>query len=338
MLLCNISAETDQTPSIYSIKNVGACTILSLAFMIGVPGNIMVMWTIYRKLKNISATVLLIGNLALADFLILLSLPIWIYSFAVNKWIFGVYFCKVLVYVIYSNLYASVFLITLLSIERFLAVSRPFDLQRWTRQHVFKKITNFIWIAAAIVGIHSLPFYNPNQRRDPFQCIPHEYTSDTQKVIFLLLETFIGFLIPFGIIIICYTYLWRKFRKMKFVGKCKSDKLIVLVVVTFVICWIPLHIFNILDIISVFLDICSLKAIVNIGGDICAALVFVNSCMNPVLYFYYAFKLKRPTTIKRLNMLFENIGEIETEKQSEINGNTTFSTHIDSIPTVDIDI
>ncbi|KAG9464395.1 hypothetical protein GDO78_020001 [Eleutherodactylus coqui] len=94
MLLCNISAETDQTPSTYAIKNVGACIILSLAFMIEVPGNIMVMLTIYRKLKNISATVLLIGNLALADFLILLSLPIWIYTVAVNKWIFGVVFLR----------------------------------------------------------------------------------------------------------------------------------------------------------------------------------------------------------------------------------------------------
>ncbi|KAG9464649.1 hypothetical protein GDO78_019595 [Eleutherodactylus coqui] len=306
--------------------------------MIGVPGNIMVMWTIYRKLKTISATVLLIGNLALADFLILLSLPIWIYSFVVNKWIFGMFFCKVLVYVIYSNLYASVFLITLLSIERFLAVFRPFYLQRWNKQGVFKKITIFIWIVATIVGIHSLPFYNPNQRREPFQCIPHEYTSDTQKVIFLLLETLIGFLIPFGIIIICYTYLWIKLQKMTFVSKCKSDKIIVLVVVTFVICMTPWEIFKIVEIISIFLDICSLKAIVNIGGDICGALVFINSSMNPVLYFYYAIKLKRPTTIKRLNMLFENIGDIETEKQSENNGNTTVPTHIDSIPTADINI
>ncbi|KAG9465154.1 hypothetical protein GDO78_018804 [Eleutherodactylus coqui] len=319
MLLCNISAETDQTPSFISIRNVVACTILSLVFMIGVPGNIMVMWTVYRKLKNISATVLLIGNLALADFLILLSVPICIYTLAVNKWIFGVGFCKVLVYFIYSNLYASVFLITLLSIERFLAVFRPFYLQRWTKQRVFKKSPIFIWIAAVVFGIHSLPFYNPNQSRDPFQCIPHEYTNDTQKVIFLLLETFIGFLIPFGIIIICYTYLWRKLRKMKFVGKCKSDKIIILVVVTFVVCMTPWEIFKIMDIISIFLDSCSLKAIVNIGDFICVALIFINSSMNPVLYFYYAFKLKRPTTIKRLNMLFENIGDIETEQKRTFN-------------------
>ncbi|XP_066438432.1 type-1 angiotensin II receptor-like [Eleutherodactylus coqui] len=337
MLLCNTSAETDQKPSSNSIKSIAACSLMSLVFLIGAPGNIMVMWSIYRKLKNISATVLLIVNLALADFLILLSLPIWIYTFAVNKWIFGVVFCKVLLSFIYYNLAVSLFLITLLSIERFLAVFRPFDLQRWTKQGVFKKITISVWIVAAVISLHSFPFCKPNQSINPFHCILYEYTSDTPKVIYLLLEFFFGFLIPFCIIFICYTYLWRKLRKMKFVGKRKSDKIIVLVVVTFIICWIPWQIFKIMEIISIFLHTCSLKEIGNIGVYISAPFVFINSSMNPVLYFYYAFKIKRPT-IKRLNMLFENIGGIQEEQNPVENRNAAVSTHNDCIPTVDIDV
>ncbi|XP_073515478.1 leukotriene B4 receptor 1-like isoform X2 [Phyllobates terribilis] len=188
MISCNLSEEFDQSPDYTAMKSIGSYTLLSLAFIVGIPGNVLVMWSIYGKMKNISVTMLLIGNLALADFLILLSLPIWIYTFAVNKWIFGLVFCKILVYVIYSNLYVSVFLITLLSIERFLAVFRPFHLQRWTRQRVFQKITILIWITAAVFGIHSLPFYNPNQNEQPFQCILHEYNSDAQKIFSANLE------------------------------------------------------------------------------------------------------------------------------------------------------
>ncbi|XP_056382301.1 leukotriene B4 receptor 1-like [Hyla sarda] len=339
MFSCNLSAVVDEKSPYISIKSVGSCTVLSLAFIFGVPGNISVMWSIYGKLKNISVTVLLIGHLALADFLILLTLPIWIYMLAVNKWVFGQVFCKVLAYVIYSNLYVSVFLITLLSIERFLAVFRPFQLQKWIRQRVFQKITIFIWIASALLGIHSIPFLSPIQNDQPFKCVLHEYTSNTQKVAFILLETFVGFLIPFCIIIVCYIYLWRKLREMKFVGKRKTDKIIVMVVGTYVICWIPYHIFNIVDVASVLLGTCSLQGIVDIGGTIAGALVFINSCLNPLFYFYYAFKMKSPTKIFRLNMLFENIFGMETEQNpSENKENTTERTNKDIIEMASSDL
>ncbi|XP_069824546.1 leukotriene B4 receptor 1-like [Dendropsophus ebraccatus] len=338
MLSCNLSAVVDhQSPSI-SIKSVGSCTLLSLAFLIGAPGNMSVMWSIYRKLKNISATLLLIGNLAVADFLILLTLPLWIYTLAVNKWVFGTVFCKVVVYVIYSSLYVNVFLITLLSVVRFLAVFRPFHLQNWTRQRLFQKIIIFIWIASALLGIHSLPFYKPNQTGQPFQCILHEYSSDIQKVSLIILETCVGFLVPFCIIVLCYTYLWRKLREIKFVGKRKSDKIIITVVSTFVICWTPYHIFNIVNVMSVLLGTCSLARIVDIGGTIAGALVFINSCLNPIFYFYYAFKMKSPAKIFRLNMLFENILGTETEqKPSEKKENTTEKTQIENIEMVSSD-
>ncbi|XP_040266411.1 leukotriene B4 receptor 1-like [Bufo bufo] len=336
MLKCNLSVVIDEEPPSISIRNVGSCTLLSLAFIIGAPGNISVMWSICRKLKNRSATVLLIGNLALADFLILLPLPIWIYTFAVENWVFGLVFCKILVYMIYSSLYASVFLITLLSIERFLAVFRPFHLQRWSRHRVFKKIPIFIWITSALLGIHSLPFYDPNQSQQPFKCILHEYANDTQKVIFILLETFVGFLVPFCIIVLCYICLWRKLREMKFVGKRKSDKMILIVVGTYVICWIPYHIFNIADIISVLLGDCSLMRTLDIGGTVSGALVFINSCLNPVFYFYYAFRIKSPKKSIKLKMLFENIGGMETEqKPSENTENTVERTQNSAVVTTD---
>ncbi|XP_069596101.1 leukotriene B4 receptor 1-like [Ranitomeya imitator] len=331
MIYCNLSEEFDQSPHYIAMKSIGSCTLLSLAFIVGIPGNILVMWSIYGKMKNISVTMLLIGNLALADFHILLFLPIWIYSFAVNEWIFGLVFCKILLYVIYTNLYVSIFLITLLSIERFLAVFRPYYLQRWTRRRVFQKLTILIWITAALLGVHSLPFYKPNQREQAFQCILHEYNSDTQKVILLVLETCVGFLVPFCIIIICYVYLWRKLKKMKFVGRRKSDKIIVIVVGAFVMCWIPHHIFNILNIISVFDGSCRLEGIVDLGGSISGALVFINSALNPIFYFYYAFRMKSPTNILKLKMFFEKIGGTETEqKPSEIDENTMDKTNIDN--------
>lgn len=61
---------------------IAVCTILSLAFIVGFPGNAFVVWTICERMKQRSPTVVLILNLAIADLLVLVTLPIWIYSIA----------------------------------------------------------------------------------------------------------------------------------------------------------------------------------------------------------------------------------------------------------------
>lgn len=65
-----------------------ACVILGLSFLVGAPGNVLVIWTILRHVKQRSHTVVIILHLAVADLLVLITLPLWIYSL-VHTWVFG---------------------------------------------------------------------------------------------------------------------------------------------------------------------------------------------------------------------------------------------------------
>uniref|UniRef100_A0A671QS10 G-protein coupled receptors family 1 profile domain-containing protein n=1 Tax=Sinocyclocheilus anshuiensis TaxID=1608454 RepID=A0A671QS10_9TELE len=63
-----------------SAGNTTACVILGVCFLVGTPGNLLVVWTILKHVKQCSHTVLLILHLAAADLLVLITLPLWIYS------------------------------------------------------------------------------------------------------------------------------------------------------------------------------------------------------------------------------------------------------------------
>lgn len=61
-------------------------------------------------------------------------------------------------------------------------------------------------------------------------------------------ETVAGFIVPYAIIIMSYVLILRRLRKTKFQRKVHSEKLILAIVVTFGIFWLPYHIINMLQV------------------------------------------------------------------------------------------
>uniref|UniRef100_A0A672TWG3 G-protein coupled receptors family 1 profile domain-containing protein n=1 Tax=Strigops habroptila TaxID=2489341 RepID=A0A672TWG3_STRHB len=295
------------------------CIILSLSFIIGTPGNCIVIWTICTKMKQASPSVLLILNLAIADVLVLVTLPIWIYSFA-DSWVFGVIFCKILVFIIYCSMYASIFLITALSLERLMAVFYPFTIQRYKRKQKIALIMFFIWFLSVTFGISVIPFQETEEMNGQLLCTCRNYSSNGQKVSYLLLETLAGFVIPFLIICTCYMCVARRISRMTYQSKRRSERLIASVVVAFILCWFPHHLFNILDVISIHIELSNkemslaLDEIVDRGVYISGALVFISSCINPLLYAFAARRFQNHLRFTTISKLFEQMSQTVTEE------------------------
>ncbi|XP_009870924.1 PREDICTED: leukotriene B4 receptor 1-like [Apaloderma vittatum] len=300
-------AEESSSYSTWNIVRSVVCIILSLSFIIGIPGNCIVIWTVCTKMKQVSPSVLLILNLAIADVLVLITLPIWIYSFA-DSWIFGVIFCKILVFVIYCSMYASIFLVTALSLERLMAVFYPFTIQRCKTKEKISLIMFLIWFLSIAFGISVIPFQETEETDGGLQCTCRNYSSDRQKTSYLLLETLAGFVIPFLIICTCYICVARRISGMTYQSKRRSERLIASVVVAFILCWFPHHLFNFLDIISVGPEI------VDRGAYISGALVFISSCINPLLYAFAARRFQNHLRFAKISKLFEQMSQTVTEE------------------------
>ncbi|KAM4640288.1 leukotriene B4 receptor 1-like [Amazona ochrocephala] len=312
-------AEESSMHSMWNIVRSVVCVILSLSFIIGTPGNCIVIWTVCTKMKQASPSVLLILNLAIADVLVLITLPIWIYSFA-DSWIFGVVICKILVFIIYCSMYASIFLITALSLERLMAVFYPFTIQRYKTKRKIALIMFLIWFLSITFGISVIPFQETEEMNGQLLCTCRNYSSNGQKMLYLLLETLAGFVIPFLIICTCYMCVARRISRMTYQSKQRSERLIASVVVAFILCWFPHHLFNILDIVSVRVELSNkemslaLDEIVDRGVYISGALVFISSCINPLLYAFAARRFQSHLRFVKISKLFEQMSQTVTEE------------------------
>lgn len=133
--------------------------ILVIAFVFGFPGNLFVVWSVLCRVRRRSVTCLLILNLAVADALVLLSAPLFLRYLAGGRgWEFGSAMCKTVHYLCCVNMYASIYLICLMSTDRWLAVTKPFVSQRLRTKKRLLSIMFGIWVMAFLMAL-PMPFY-----------------------------------------------------------------------------------------------------------------------------------------------------------------------------------
>lgn len=133
--------------------------ILTLAFVLGFPGNLFVVWSVLCRVKKRSVTCLLVLNLALADAFVLLSAPLFLRYLAGGRgWEFGSAACKLVHYLSGVNMYVSIYLICLMSMDRWLAVTRPFISQRMRTKRSLLFLLLGVWALAFLLSV-PVPFY-----------------------------------------------------------------------------------------------------------------------------------------------------------------------------------
>ncbi|RXM96037.1 Leukotriene B4 receptor 1, partial [Acipenser ruthenus] len=283
--------------------------ILTLAFVLGFPGNLFVVWTVLCRVARRSVTCLLVLNLAAADALVLLSAPFFMrYVIGGRGWEFGSAFCKLIHYLCSVNMYASIFLIATMSLDRFLAVSRPFLSQRLRTKRSLLKFLLAIWSLAFLFAI-PMPFYRRVFRKGGlFYCIP--FHSDPNHMIFqYLMETLFGFLIPFAIIIFCYSQVGCRLQGAKFNKRRRSGRLILLIVVAFAVFWMPYHIVNLIQVSGALAGEESLKKALLDAAKTArpnvTAFAFFSSSINPILYVFAGSSHIRSTGLNFMAKMFE---------------------------------
>ncbi|XP_020370776.1 leukotriene B4 receptor 1-like [Rhincodon typus] len=302
-------------------------TILGLTFIVGIPGNSLVIWVILHKMRQRSSTVILILNLALADLVVLITLPLWIYSIC-NSWVFGEISCKILGYLIYCNLYGSVLFIMLISINRFLAVRYPFASQRWQRTECVCKVVLIVWSFAFLLSFPNLLTRKVNIIDGQAGCFGGQYDSKDQQISCLVLETLVGFVLPFTVLATCYGLVAKRVGKMTFKSQNRSEMLIVSITAAFLICWFPYHTFNVIELVSLMLDSDELKNVSEVGSYITATLAFISSSINPLLYAFAARNLRNGFRSSVMAKVFEQIAqrtnnESNPERENATNMQTT---------------
>ncbi|KAJ4949407.1 hypothetical protein JOQ06_020922 [Pogonophryne albipinna] len=259
-----ISQQSSSSSVPLSINAMVGIAILTLAFVLGFPGNLFVVWTVLCRVKNRSVTCLLLLNLSMADAFVLLSAPFFLrYLDGGRGWEFGSAACKLVHYLSSVNMYASIYLICLMSMDRWLAVSRPFLFHTMRTKRSLLILLLVVWVLALLLSV-PMPFYRRLEMRSTFPnnitlsfCMPYHWKSKGHRVFQYLFETIMAFLLPFSLINTCNSSVICRLQSARFQFRAQGSRLILMIICTFAVFWLPYHIVNIIECLGAAVHACT---------------------------------------------------------------------------------
>lgn len=103
-----------------------------------------------------TATNIYIFNLALADTLCLMTLPFQGTDTFLGFWPFGNVLCKIAISIDYYNMFTSTFTLTMMSVDRYIAICHPIKALDIRTPHKAKVVNVCIWALASVFGIPAM--------------------------------------------------------------------------------------------------------------------------------------------------------------------------------------
>ncbi|KAM6972901.1 B1 bradykinin receptor [Aplochiton taeniatus] len=269
--------------------------ILTLT-VVGLMGNLFVLLVLLLHKDRLSVPEIYLGNLALADLFLLACLPFW----AVNilnhfTWPFGDAMCKIVNLSILTNFYTSMYVIAMISVDRYLALVKTMK-ARWLRRTRYAKATCLVlWLFGLSMGSLNVVHRKVMLIEDyqTVACIL-AYPHPSWKLAHQILMNAVGFVFPVLVIVFCSCNIIRTLHKRRESvysvenNDRKATLLVYAVTLLFVLCWGPFQIFTFLDILcdAELLDDDVWFHHLDIGTQVSAYLAFLNSGVNPVLYVF----------------------------------------------------
>lgn len=103
-----------------------------------------------------TATNIYIFNLALADALVTTTMPFQSADYLLNSWPFGEIVCKVFISIDYYNMFTSIFTLTMMSVDRYVAVCHPVKALDFRTPLMAKTINVGIWVLSSAAGVPAM--------------------------------------------------------------------------------------------------------------------------------------------------------------------------------------
>ncbi|XP_051972856.1 C3a anaphylatoxin chemotactic receptor-like [Xyrauchen texanus] len=299
----------DVTPPVKTAIKVISQIFYYLTFLLGVPGNVFVVYIAGMKMKRTVNTIWFL-NLAIADLLCCLSTLFRMANILLdNHWPFGSFMCKILPLVMYVSMFASVFILSLISLDRFTQVITPV----WAKNHRSLLLARLSCVAAWILSIVLIvPFMILREAKiedNKMYCMSVRRDFETYRNLTIIRFVF-GFLIPLICIVTCYGFIAQKLGRSRF-HSGRAFRIMSAVIVAFFLCWLPYH----TVILILMFGVNESFKVAYRFAPLVVSLAYFNSCLNPVLYFFIGQDIKEKFKLSlKLKHVFERaFSEEETQ-------------------------
>ena len=303
--------------------------LFGLIILIGLIGNFMVIFVIIWRKKMRTTINLLLLNLAFSDVTFLVvCVPFVAYHYAADNWLIGDVICKLSQFLLYVTVYVTVYSLVSIAIVRFLTIVYAASSTRLRTKRNTCILIGLIWSVMLLVNIPILLVYRVKQYpvNDNYTD-PYYYCGMESRVIgqhFFLSFFILTYVIPLGLI--CTFYIWllkylrqkRKGSSLRQSQRSRSanapkerasfaSRILVVVVVVFGVCWLPLHV----HLLLVYSGGQPNGRIYQVWRVFCHCLAYANSIMNPFIYNYVSKDFRRGFLLLANRVLCRPAGGVE---------------------------
>lgn len=276
--------------------NIFLPLIYSIIFVSGILGNFFVIVVVGNKGGRLVDT--FVVNLALADLIFVVTLPLWATAASQNgHWDFGPagnLLCKLSSYIIAVNRFANIFFLTCMGVDRYLAVVKLMDSRYLRSSRCVRATCAAVWSGSLLLGIPYLVYRRLEQVGNKTLCV-----EDATSRFFLgltLLMVLLTFIVPIVTIVLCYSTIIAHLNKhcataanpRSGARRRHSIKMVLSIITAFVVSWLPYNVFKVVMAsaqLSGAEGDCGGAPWQRTGLLISCCLAFFNSCMNPAIYF-----------------------------------------------------
>ncbi|XP_076008836.1 C-X-C chemokine receptor type 3.1 isoform X2 [Genypterus blacodes] len=279
--------------------------VYSVAFVLGVLGNSLLLAVLAQSRKTWSVTDTFILHLGVADILLLVTLPFWAAQATQDGgWNFGTATCKITGAVFTINFYCGIFLLACISLDRYVSIVHATQMYSRRKPWIVQASCLSVWLLSLLLSFPDwifLEVLSDSRRGGKKECV-HNYQLFNQSVqdwrlASRMLYHTVGFLLPSAVLVFCYScILFRLQRGSQGHQKQKAFRVILAVVIVFFLCWTPYNITLMVDTLqsnSTSGSTCDERTSMDKAMMVTASVGYLHCSLNPVLYAFVGVKFRR---------------------------------------------
>ncbi|KAF7203889.1 uracil nucleotide/cysteinyl leukotriene receptor [Nothobranchius furzeri] len=302
-----------------------------LVFVLALSGNGLALWIFSRQRGVFSPANVFLIHLAVADLSYVIILPLRaIYHFTGGHWPFGEVPCRVVGFLFYVNMYASLYFLACVAGDRYLAVVHAVRSMKIRNARYAHIISFSLWVLVTISMAPLLITHQTAQVDNTTVCFQLYREKASRKA---LISLAVAFTPPFLVTLSCYLLIIRSLHRgsrLEPALKLRALRTIGVVMLIYVVCFLPYHMSRATFILGYnHPDIsCQVRRALSVANRLTSSLTSLNGAMDPLVYLFGAEKFR--STLRHLfcrdkaGMSGATSGELKGTHESSLSAKSEF--------------
>ncbi|NXG90100.1 NK1R protein, partial [Stercorarius parasiticus] len=228
----------------------------ALIVVVSVVGNVVVMWIILAHKRMRTVTNYFLVNLAFAEASMSAFNTVVNFTYAIhNEWYYGLLYCKFHNFFPIAAVFASIYSMTAIALDRYMAIIHP--LKPRLSATATKVVIGVIWLLAFLLAFPQGYYSVMEELPGRLVCLVEwpEHSTNVYGKTYHFCMTILIYFLPLLVIGCAYTVVGITLWASEIPGdssdryheqvsaKRKVVKMMIIVVCTFALCWLPYHIY-----------------------------------------------------------------------------------------------